>query len=75
MTPEEKLLKDKAFQHILKFAPESQRELMTYELANYFENLIKEETIKARLDELAFAKIAPKFKIEQREDELREAEL
>lgn len=52
MTPEEKLLKDKAFQHILKFAPESQRELMTYELANYFDNLIKEETIKARLDEM-----------------------
>ncbi len=39
---EEKLLQDKAFQHILKFAPESQRELMTFELARYFAVLIEE---------------------------------
>ncbi len=37
---EEKLLQDKSFQHILKFAPQSQRELMTFEIAKYFSNFI-----------------------------------
>lgn len=32
---EQRLLKDGVFQHILKFAPQSQRELMTFELARY----------------------------------------
>lgn len=36
---ENKLLKDPVFQHILKFAPQSQRELMTFELARYFSAL------------------------------------
>ena len=46
MTLEEKLLKDKAFQHILKLAPESQRELMTFELARYINALIRTEKLK-----------------------------
>ena len=33
---EQQLLADKSFQHIVKFAPASQRELMTFELARYF---------------------------------------
>lgn len=40
---EQRLLNDSSFQHILKFAPESQRELMTYELARYFQRLVKQE--------------------------------
>ena len=38
---EQYLLNDKAFQHILKFAPSSQRELMTFELARYINALIR----------------------------------
>jgi len=38
---EQKLLNDPTFQHILKFAPESQRELMTYELARYIYRLME----------------------------------
>ena len=45
---EQQLSADKRFQHILKFAPESQRELMTFELAVYIQELI----VKARVDEL-----------------------
>jgi len=43
---EQHLLNDKAFQHILKFAPESQRELMTFELARYIDSLIRTEKLK-----------------------------
>ena len=39
------LLNDKAFQYILKFAPESQRELMTFELARYINALIRTEKL------------------------------
>lgn len=39
---EKQLLNDAKFQHILKFAPASQRELMTFELARYFTALIRE---------------------------------
>ena len=45
-TLEQHLLNDKAFQHILKFAPESQRELMTFELARYINDLIRTEKLK-----------------------------
>ena len=41
---EQKLLNDKSFQHILKFAPQSQRELMTFELAKYFQALFTEHS-------------------------------
>lgn len=41
---EQKLLNDKSFQHILKFAPASQRELMTFELAKYFQALFTEHS-------------------------------
>ena len=47
---EQHLLNDKAFQHILKFAPESQRELMTFELARYIDALIRTEKLKAQID-------------------------
>ena len=43
---EQHLLNDKAFQHILKFAPQSQRELMTFELARYINALIRTEKLK-----------------------------
>ncbi len=43
---EQHLLNDKAFQHILKFAPNSQRELMTFELARYINALIRTEKLK-----------------------------
>ena len=43
---EQHLLNDKAFQHILKFAPESQRELMTFELARYIDAIIRTEKLK-----------------------------
>lgn len=49
---EQKLLADKSFQHILKLAPESQRELMTFELAKYFDqhltNQLKKAVVEAR---------------------------
>ena len=48
---EQHLLNDKSFQHILKFAPESQRELMTFELARYINTLIRTEKLKL-LDEV-----------------------
>ena len=48
---EQHLLNDKAFQHTLKFAPESQRELMTFELARYTNALIRTEKLKL-LDEV-----------------------
>ena len=47
---EQHLLNDKAFQHILKFAPQSQRELMTFELARYINAIIRTEKIKAQTD-------------------------
>lgn len=43
---EQHLLNDKAFQHILKFAPKSQRELMTFETARYINALIRTEKLK-----------------------------
>ena len=43
---EQHLLNDKAFQHMLKFAPESQRELMTFELARYINAIIRTEKLK-----------------------------
>jgi len=43
---EQQLLNDSSFQHILKFAPTSQRELMTFELARYFYSLIRTEKLK-----------------------------
>ena len=43
---EQHLLNDKAFQHILKLAPENQRELMTFELARYINALIRTEKLK-----------------------------
>ena len=48
---EQKLLADKSFQHILKFAPQSQRELMTFELAEYIATAIKQklEALKGEL--------------------------
>ena len=49
---EQKLLNDKSFQHVLKFAPESQRELMTFELAKYFNDIIQQKVIEARIDEV-----------------------
>jgi len=52
---EQLLLVDKSFQHILKFAPESQRELMTFELAKYFTALIATQIQEARIDELELA--------------------
>lgn len=51
---EDKLLSDKSFQHILKFAPASQRELMTFELAKYFEPVLDQ-----RLDDLLEAMPKP----------------
>lgn len=48
----QKLLGDKAFQHILKFAPQSQRELMTFELARYFNSQLQARGAEARIDEL-----------------------
>ena len=48
---EQHLLNDKAFQHILKFAPESQCELMTFELARYINALIEQREREARIDE------------------------
>lgn len=47
---EDELLKDKAFQHILKFAPQSQRELMTFELARYFDHHITAARIEGAKD-------------------------
>lgn len=46
---EQELLDDGKFQHILKFAPQSQRELMTFELANYFYKYIEEKVLDARV--------------------------
>lgn len=48
---EQHLLNDRAFQHILKFAPNSQRELMTFELARYINALIRTEKLNL-LDEV-----------------------
>ena len=52
---EEALLRDKSFQHILKFAPQSQRELMTFEIARYFDayvtTRVKEAERLARIQE------------------------
>ena len=47
---EQLLLVDKSFQHILKFAPESQRELMTFELAKYFTALIATQINQAKIE-------------------------
>lgn len=50
---EQKLLKDPVFQHILKFAPESQRELMNFELAKYIAaNYVPKEKDNEALDSL-----------------------
>ena len=43
---EQYLLNDKAFQHILKSSPNSQRELMNFELARYINALIRTEKLK-----------------------------
>ena len=43
---EQYLLNDKAFQHILKSSPNSQRELMNFELARYINALIRTEKQK-----------------------------
>ena len=51
---EQTLLANKQFQHILKFAPQSQRELMTFELAKYFTHLIRQEVLKARKSEASW---------------------
>lgn len=45
---EDELRNNKSFQHILKFAPMSQRELMTYELAKFFQSYVNEATTRAR---------------------------
>lgn len=49
---EQQLLNDKSFQHILKFAPKSQRELMTFELARYFEPHLKKATVEAKHEQI-----------------------
>ena len=60
---EQYLLNDKAFQHILKFAPESQRELMTFELARYINALIRTEKLKllAEVRERVIGENEPEF--------------
>lgn len=55
---EQRLLKDGVFQHILKFAPQSQRELMTFELARYItdnytpNSEVERQVREARIEEL-----------------------
>ena len=44
---ENKLKDDPRFQHILKTAPQSQRELMTFELAQYFEAYTNSKIVEA----------------------------
>lgn len=48
---EEKLLNDKTFQHILKLAPKSQRDLMTFEIAKYFTDFIPLEEHNRKVSE------------------------
>lgn len=50
VTLEDRLKADGSFQHILKFAPQSQRELMTFELANYFIKLFERVIEEAKPD-------------------------
>lgn len=47
---EQELLADNKFQHILKFAPQSQRELMTFELANYFHRYTAEKVLEGKIE-------------------------
>ena len=80
---EQHLLNDKAFQHILKFAPESQRELMTFELARYINALIRTEKLKllAEVRERVIGENEPEFNTPKPEignmarNRLREAQI
>ena len=74
---EQHLLNDKAFQHILKFAPESQRELMTFELARYIEALIRTEKLKllAEVRERVIGEVPSKMNTDNWKYDRRVAEL